>query len=391
MKNAASKTTVDAPLPRDLLGEPTLTVSGVNALIGSAVRNSAGSMIWVEGEITDFAAHGSGHWYFSLKDEKAEIRAVCWKSATHRIGFLPENGMAALCRCSADFYERRGTVNLTVTAIEPRGAGAKKKALARLLEKLEKEGLFAPERKKPVPFLCSKIGVAAAPGGAALADIIKVAQSRFPNVEITVSPCLVQGPSAPDGIARALARFAPASVDAVILARGGGSDEDLSAFNTEIVARAVAACPFPVISAVGHETDITASDLAADVRAATPSEAAEIAAPVKGEIVRRLDGLSSRLGSDLRSAVSFAEMETDTAADALLRAARDRIADAGNLLSTAALRLDGLSPLAIMGRGYSVVTKDGRAVADSAILSAGDEVEIRFSKGAADAQVKRTR
>ena len=229
----------NAPLPRDLLGEPTLTVGEINAIIGEAVRNSPGGMFWVEGEITDFTAHGSGHWYFSLKDKHAEIRAVCWKSATHRIGFLPENGMAALCRCSVDFYERRGTVNLSVTAVEPRGAGAKAKALRLLLEKLEKEGLFAPERKKTVPFLCARRGVAAAPAGAAVADIIKVAQSRFPNVSITVSPCLVQGPSAPDDIARALARFASARVDAVILARGGGSDEDLSAFNTAVVARAV--------------------------------------------------------------------------------------------------------------------------------------------------------
>ena len=381
----------NAPLPRDLLGEPTLTVSGVNALIGSAVRGAAGGMFWVEGEITDFTAHGSGHWYFSLKDEKAEIRAVCWKSATHRIGFLPENGMAALCRCSADFYERRGSVNLSVTAIEPKGAGAKAKALRLLLEKLEKEGLFAPERKKPVPFLCARIGVAAAPEGAALADIIKVAQSRFPNVSVTVSPCLVQGPAAPDAIARALARFKPANVDVVILARGGGSDEDLSAFNTEIVARAVAACPFPVISAVGHETDVTASDLAADVRAATPSEAAEIAVPVKGEAVRRLDELASRLGGELRSAVSFAGMETDNIADALFRSAENRLSEAGHLLSAAALRLDGLSPLAILGRGYSVAAKGGRAITDSATLAAGDDIEIRFSKGAADAQVRRTR
>ena len=378
------------PLPRDLLGERTFTVSEINELIGSAVRRVAVAF-WVEGEITDFTAHGSGHWYFSLKDDAAEIRAVCWKSATFNIGFVPENGMKALCRCSADFYERRGTVNLSVTAVEPKGAGAKAEALRRLLEKLEKEGLFAPERKRPVPFLCRRIGVVTSPGGAALEDIKKVAWGRFPNLSIVVSPCAVQGASAPGEIARALGRFKGSGVDAVILARGGGSNEDLSAFNTEIVARAVANCPVPVISAVGHQTDVTASDFTADARAATPSEAAEMAVRVKSELVAWMDEAADRLGAGLRSAAEYAGMETDVAAEGLFRSARSRLTEAGYELASLSARLDGLSPLAVLARGYSVATKDGKTVTNSSSLRAGDEMEIVFSKGSAKAEVRQTR
>jgi len=379
------------PSFEDIIGEKIYRVSELNILIGAAVRESAGGFVWVEGEITDFTAHRSGHLYFTLRDEQSEIRAVCWRRSAVKVGFVPENGMKALCRCQADFYEKRGTLNLNVITIEPRGAGAEALALRQLLAKLEAEGLFAPERKKTLPFPACRIGVVTSPGGAALADIVKVTHGRFPNAEITVSPSSVQGDSAPLEIAAAIERLREAGVDAIIVARGGGSAEDLSAFNTEIVARAVASCVVPVISAVGHETDTTASDLAADARAATPSAAAEMAVPLKADLVDGLFKTKRHLGSALRRAVSLAAMDLDGASDLLVRAARLRLAEAGRDISLSAARLDGLSPLAVLARGYSVAYgAEGKPVTDSAVLKKGDKLKIRFSKGGAKVEVSKT-
>ncbi len=375
----------------DITREKIYGVSEINTLIGAAIKEGAGGFFWVEGEITDFKAHHSGHLYFTLRDENSEIRAVCWRQSALKIGFVPENGMKALCRCQTDFYEKRGTVNLNVITIEPRGAGAEALALRQLLARLEAEGLFAPGRKKSLPQVVRRIGVVTSPGGAALADIVKVAQVRFPNAEITVSPSSVQGAAAPVEIASALERLRGAEVDAIIVARGGGSAEDLSAFNTEIVARAVASCAVPVISAVGHETDTTASDLAADARAATPSAAVEMAVPVKADLIGGLSEMKNRLGIALRRAVSLAAMELDGASDLLTRAARLRVSEAGKEVSFLAARLDGMSPLAVLARGYSVVYgADKKPVTDSAVLKKGDKLKIMFSKGGAKVEVSET-
>lgn len=380
----------EPPLLRDIVDETVYNVTSLNTLLGDSVRHATGGgAFWVEGEITDFTAHTSGHWYFTLRDENSEIRATCWRSAVAKMGgFVPESGMLVLCRCRADFYEKRGTVNISVHRVEPKGVGAEAAALKKLLEKLDKEGLFSEDRKKPLPFLCRKIGVVTAPQGAALQDIIAAAQNRFPNIHITVSPARVQGKSAPDEIARALSRFEGKDVDAVILARGGGSGEDLSAFNTEKVARAVAGCGFPVVSAVGHEIDKTASDLAADRRAATPSAAAEMVVPVKDDILRGLTDMRGRLSSALSSAVSYAEMEVDGLSVSLLAAAGARVETYGYEIGAAAARLDALSPLAILGRGYAVAYKGGKAVTDSGELSKGDELDVRFAKGKAKVKVE---
>lgn len=386
--------TQNLPSFRDIIGEKIYGVSELNAEIGVALNNGVGSgFIWVEGEITDFRNHyASGHWYFSLRDEKSEIGAVCWKNAALKIGFVPENGMKALCRCQAEFYEKRGRTHLNVRHIEPKGAGAEAVALRQLLAKLEAEGIFAPERKKPLPFLSRRIGVATSPDGAALADIVKVAHDRFPNAEITVSPARVQGATAPAEIARAVERFQTGDVDLIIVARGGGSNEDLSAFNTAIVARAIAACPVPVISAVGHETDTTAADLAADVRAPTPSAAAEIAVRRKSEIADALELTRGRLYSSLTDAVSFSAMEIDRASDILLRGVKNRLENAGHQLSSSALRLDALSPLKILARGYSIVCDSaGGQVTDSSVLKKGDKLRVRFSKGEAEVEVGRVK
>ncbi len=379
---------------RDIIGGKIYGVSELNAEIGAAVRDGVGSgFIWVEGEITDFkSGYESGHWYFSLRDEKSSVRAVCWRSSAVKIGFVPENGMMALCRCQAGFYEKRGDMQINVRHIEPKGAGAEAVALRQLLAKLEAEGLFASGRKKPLPFLSRKIGVVTSPAGAALADIAEVIGGRFPNAEITVSPARVQGDSAPEEIVRALERLCCRDIDLIIVARGGGSGEDLSAFNTEIVARAVASCAVPVISAVGHETDVTASDLAADVRAATPSAAAEKAVPVKSDIIARLDEARARLGSALSEAAAFTAMEVDAASETLTRAMRSRLDAARSEFSARAVRLDSLSPLKTLGRGYSVAyTATGKPVTDSAVLKKGDELRLRFSKGEARVEVKNKR
>lgn len=379
------------PSFKDLLGGKVYGVSELNAAIAGALRKGVGAgFVWVEGEVTDFRAHGSsGHWYFSLRDEKSEIRAVCWRSAAVQVGFIPENGMRALCRCRAEFYERRGEAQISVRHIEPKGAGAEAVALRQLLAKLEAEGLFAPERKRPLPFLSRRIGVVTSPDGAALADIVKVARDRFPNVEITVSPARVQGDSAPAEIVRALGRFRGRDVDLIIVARGGGSNEDLSAFNTEIVARAVASCAVPVVSAVGHETDTTASDLAADVRALTPSAAAAAAVRRKSEIEDFLTEMRARLASGLADAVSFLTMEVDRLSDALRRNMRNRLETAALELSSESARLNSLNPLRILERGYSVVYDAAdRPVSDSAALKKGDGLRVRFAKGEARVEVK---
>ncbi len=376
---------------KDIIGEKIYAVSELNAEIGALVKNSVGAeFIWVEGEIADFKSnHASGHWYFSLRDERSRISAVCWKSAAIQIGFVPENGMKALCRCQAGFYEKGGTVQISVRHIEPKGAGAEAVALRQLLAKLEAEGLFSAERKKPLPFLSRRIGVATSPGGAAIADIATVIFDRFPNAEITVSPARVQGQAAPAEIARALGRFRNTDVDLIIVARGGGSNEDLSAFNTEIVARAVASCAVPVISAVGHETDTTASDLAADVRAPTPSAAAEMAVCRKSDIADALSEMRRRLASSLAEAALFSAMEVDRLSEALMRNMKNRHETAALELSSYAVRLDSLSPLKVLGRGYSIVY-DGadRPVTDSAVLKREDRLRVKFAKGEAGVEVK---
>ncbi len=418
--------------------------------------------VWVKGEIADLKRPGSGHLYFSLKDERALMPCVMWRSTAVRLPFEAEEGLLVLAHGYPDVYAPYGKLSLVVSEIQPSGIGALQLAFEQLKARLAAEGLFDVSKKRPLPLLPRRIGVVTSRNGAALRDILKVLHARFPNAHVTLYPASVQGAAAPGEIVRALGAFSrvAGSADVVIVARGGGSKEDLAAFNDESVVRAVAASRVPVICAVGHETDISLAELAADVRAATPSQAAEL-------VVERLDRFEERLSRgerDLKislkgkmdraardlarlatapsfagfpAAVSEGRFESRAAAAALLssfrripssllsrvtrleqsvaawvdraafpflrdrvagerRAAADRmaarVASANEKLGIAVGRLEALSPLRVLARGYAIVTKDGETapVTDAADLAAGDGVRVRLARGRAAARILST-
>jgi exodeoxyribonuclease VII large subunit len=415
---------------------------------------------WVSGEIADLRRPGSGHLYFSLKDERAAIACVMWRSTVVRLPFEAEEGLLVLARGYPDVYEPSGKLSLVVGDLQPSGIGALQLAFEQLKARLQAEGLFDVARKRPLPLLPRRIGVVTSRYGAALHDILKVLGARFPDAHVTIYPASVQGAAAPGEIVRALAAFSRVadSADVVILARGGGSSDDLAAFNDEAVVRAIAASRAPVISAVGHEVDVTLADLAADLRAATPSQAAELVVGRRDafeqqlvreeknlrEILRRksewgrsrllrlapaFPAFASRVklqGSEARAArrgllVSLRRLPAlfekkifrvdgmlhrwpDRAALPLRRgrvaqerrAAADRmaarVAAANEKLSVAAGRLEALSPLRILARGYAVVTKEGETVpvTDAARITVGEGLRVRLARGRVRARVVST-
>lgn len=252
--------------------------------------------VWVNGEISNFKTPGSGHWYFTLKDDGAALNSVMFRGNNRLLKFHPEDGMAIVARGRITVYEPRGQYQLIVEHMEPEGLGALQMAFEQLRERLAKEGLFDEDRKRPLPFLPRRIGIVTSISGAVVRDLCHVLYRRFPNVQTRIHPVRVQGEGAAEEIAAAVEGFsARQDVDLVIVARGGGSIEDLWAFNEEVVARAIAGCTVPVISAVGHETDFTIADFVADVRASTPSAAAELAVPVIDDLEARILALRSRL------------------------------------------------------------------------------------------------
>ena len=271
--------------------------------------------VWVEGEISNLKLATSGHWYFSLKDEQAQIRAVVWKTDARLIRFRPQDGMKVLARGAVRVYAPRGDYQVSVQVLEPLGKGSLQQAFEELKERLEKEGLFDPARKRPLPMLPRRIGVVTSPTGAVLRDILRVLRSRYANLEVLVYPALVQGESAAAEIAqgiRALNRIG--GLDVIVLARGGGSLEDLWAFNEEVVARAIAASRIPTISAVGHETDFTIADFVADLRAPTPSAAAERVVQAKEELQARVAALEGRRDAALRLRLARVRARVEAAA-----------------------------------------------------------------------------
>ena len=277
-----------------------LTVSKLNERIKSLLEEGF-AVVWVEGEVTNLRRPASGHIYFTLKDAKSQIRAVIFRNPFARSwgrtsGFEVEEGMSVVCRARLSVYPPRGEYQLVIDAVEPRGLGVLQKAFEQLKVRLEAEGLFAAVRKKPLPFLPARIGVVTSPTGAVIRDILTVTRRRFPSVDVLIAPVRVQGTEAPAEIIRALGDLQIAQgVDVIILARGGGSLEDLAPFNDEGVARAIARSRIPVISAVGHETDFTIADFTADLRAATPSAAAELAVPLRAELMESIETLRLRL------------------------------------------------------------------------------------------------
>ncbi len=273
-----------------------LFVAKLNGVLRSSLPDT-----WVKGEVGEWKVWSSGHAYFTLKDASAALAAVMWASDVARIPFRPEEGMEVLARGRPDVYPRSGKLSFVVAEIQPVGAGALRLALEQLKARLAAEGLFDPARKRRLPLLPRRIGVVTSRNGAAVRDVLKVLSTRFPNAHVTVWPVAVQGPSAPEEIARAVAGFSRlGAADVVLVARGGGSRDDLSAFNDERVVRAVAACRIPTISAVGHEIDVTLTDLAADLRAATPSQAAELVVARRDDFEARIEGLSRELSRTLK-------------------------------------------------------------------------------------------
>ena len=370
--------------------------------------------VWVEGELSDVSRPSSGHIYFSLKDDSAQIRGVIWRSAAARLKFVPQDGMQVICRGAIDVYAPRGTYQLSVQQVEPRGVGALEMALRQLKERLGAEGLFDVSRKQSLPPFPRRVAIVTSPSGAAVRDFLEVARRRWRGMQVMVVPTRVQGDGASREIATAIERANQLNPppDVLVVARGGGSLEDLWCFNEEPVVRAIAASHLPVVSGVGHEIDVTLSDLVADVRALTPSEAAERVVPSQQELSERLQQLRYRLTAGLRSRAvearrrlerleartplqyPFASIQessrrldelgtqADTALQRQLREAQQRV-------HTVAGKLESLSPLAVLTRGYSVTTREnGRVASDAEEFAAGDVLVTRLPRGQIQSRVE---
>lgn len=349
--------------------------------------------LWVRGEISDFKAHRNGHWYFALRDADAQVKCVVWSAQQRRMPATPDDGMQVLAFGQMTVWPVRGDLQFSVKQIEAAGDGLWRKALEQTRLRLEKDGLLDPARKRALPAFPRRIAVITSPDGAALHDIITVTRSRSADVELIVVPAKVQGEGAPESLIAALARVAAwGDADLLIIGRGGGSREDLWAFNDEGVARALAASAIPTISAVGHEVDISICDLVADVRAATPSAAAEIAVPSRREIIARVDSLGKRLAAaaqrrEDRAVASLAQVRKrlSLVATRVVERRRARI-------ETVAGQLQALSPLATLGRGFAVArTADGATLSNREQIPAGTAFELWLRDGIVDAVAQSSR
>ncbi|NTU81326.1 MAG: exodeoxyribonuclease VII large subunit [Chloroflexales bacterium] len=392
-----------------------LSITEVTTYLGELLESHPlFSDLWLEGELSEFKRHAaSGHCYFSLKDEGALLRGVMWKSAAARLAALPRSGDLVLAHGRLGFYSPRGDLQIYVDAMLPAGVGLLYARFEELKARLEAEGLFSPERKRLPPALPRRIGLVTAPGGAALQDMLSILARRCPLVQVVVAPCLVQGERAPDSIVEALYQAYEAGVDLIILARGGGSLEDLWAFNDEAVARAVFASPVPLISGVGHETDTTIVDYVADLRAPTPSAAAELAVPELADLRALVDAARAQMTFAVSREIAGHRAALAQAARAvehyapMRRLGRDRqqVDDLARRLERAFItgtdlrlvnlrgltgRLATLSPLATLARGYAVVrhAETGRVVTapDHAPPGAPLTITVRDGDLAATAQ-----
>lgn len=303
--------------------------------------------VWVEGEISNFRVYPSGHAYFTLKDEEAQIRAVMWKGMRTRLKFEPKDGDHVVVRGRVAVYEKRGEYQIVAEAMEPKGLGALQAAFETLKKKLAAEGLFDEQRKKPLPYLSWSIGIVTSPRGAAIRDMIRTINRRFPGLRIVLAPAQVQGEGAAESVASAISDMNEyGKVDVIIVGRGGGSLEDLWAFNEEVVARAIFASKIPVVSAVGHETDFTISDFVADVRASTPTAAAEIVAPEKEAMQELLDDMARRITVELRDITESYSREVDDLFERSRRAVTSDLRHSKERLNGVRRHLGALSPAA---------------------------------------------
>jgi len=393
-----------------------LTVSELTRRIKSCLETNLG-YVWVSGEVSNLRIAYSGHHYFSLKDDSSQIRCVLWASTAQFLKFSLKDGMEMIIYGRVTVYEKSGEYQMVVDKVEPKGIGAQQLALAQLKERLEKEGLFDTGRKRPLPLLPGCIAVITSPRGAAIHDILNIISRRFPQIEILIYPVTVQGELAPAQIVQAFNDLKLNNrIEVIILARGGGSAEDLSAFNTEEVARAIYHSTVPVVSAVGHEIDLTIADLVADKRAATPSEAAELVVPLKNELVKNLKRLNETLLASLIDKVKTARLRVDALRDNYilqqpaeqLKQYQQRLDELGPLLTRAmtrliknrqetlrerAAQLEHLSPLKVLGRGYSI-TRDkisGQILTTLKQISVDQEILTRLADGEFTARVTKPR
>jgi len=395
-------------LPRP--GIPILTVSQVNQLIRTTL-DEAWPDCWVAGEISGLRVPVSGHSYFTLKDSRSQLACVLFRNTARALPFAPTDGMQVIVRGRISIYDARGTLQLYVDAVEPQGVGAQQLALEQLKQRLSAEGLFDEARKRPLPFLPQAIGIATALRGAAIHDILTVLRSRHPGIPVVVRPMRVQGSDAAPDIVGALEELQSChDVDVIIVGRGGGSVEDLWVFNDERVARAIAAARVPVVSAVGHEIDYTVADMVADRRAPTPTAAAAMVAPerrvlleqvsqietgLRLAIERTLGNERQRLNAqarhlrDPRRVLQALQQRIDEHSDRALRAVGSRLRLIRERLSNAAGRLDALSPLAVLRRGYGIARRqDGSVARDAATLHPGEVLELLLAAGAAKVRVE---
>ena len=384
-----------------------ITVGQLNRYVKSLLEgNPHLADVYISGEISNFTNHyKSGHLYLSLKDDQALVKAVMFRGAASRLKFTPENGMKVIVRARVSLYEKDGAYQIYIEEMQPDGVGALQLAYEQLKARLAAEGLFDESRKRPLPRYPSRIGVITSPTGAAVRDILNILGRRYPLAEVVMVPVLVQGDGAPPQLCRALQLLNERqAADVIIIGRGGGSIEELWAFNDERVARAVAGSRIPVISAVGHETDLTICDFAADLRAPTPSAAAELAVPDQNELQVRLLHLRQRaaaaaehrLREDTQRLLHlrqkrclasplYAVEEQGMRLDYLTRrfsgAAQMRLGEGQRRLAASAAKLDALSPLKVLSRGYAIAYKGEAAVTSVKEIAAGDRLRLQLCDG----------
>jgi exodeoxyribonuclease VII large subunit len=389
-----------------------LTVTQLTAQLKNVMESSF-RFVWVSGEISNCKQASSGHIYFTLKDEGAQLAAIIWRSAAQRLRFQLKDGLKVLAAGPIQLYETRGQYQLIAEMLEPQGVGALELAFRQLQQKLDAEGLFAQDRKRAWPVFPRRIALVTSPSGAAVRDMLQVITRRWPRARIIVVPVPVQGAEAAPQIAAALRRvhLIP-EVDVVICGRGGGSLEDLWAFNEEVVARAIYECLVPVISAVGHEIDLTIADLVADKRALTPSEAAELVVPLESDVRLLLEQVRQRLTSALQYRAQQArfqverlaqrpslarpldrihelEAEVDDLEERMRNAIQRRLESTRQQLGTISASLNALSPLAVLDRGYSLTKRldDGSLIRDVNQLKAGDRISTLFASGSVVSEI----
>ena len=389
-----------------------LTVSRLTQKLQWTLRDSFPNL-WVSGEISNLTQPQSGHVYLTLGDENAQLKAVIWRSTAQRIGFDLQNGMQVICRGEIDIYPPRGVYQLIIQKIEPKGVGSQQLALKKLHAKLAAEGLFDAERKRAIPVVPRRIGVVTSPTGAAIRDFLQVVNRRWPNLNILIIPARVQGQGAAREIAEGVSLAANLAdrPDVLVVTRGGGSAEDLWSFNDEELVRTIANCPLPVISAVGHEIDVTLSDLVADVRALTPSEAGELVVPEKQHLTNSLNDLQLRIRTALIRRIEMAREQLRSIEsrrvlkepDHLLNVARRNVDELEmrmqyacnqqmqqreNTIAVLAGRLQAISPLNVLSRGYSVTeSAEGEILSNAAEARLGSHIITRLATGKIESQI----